>query len=243
MKIHLMADLHIEGGYPKWPDVDADLCVLAGDIGVAAKPRLYKTFLEGIKKNFRHVILVLGNHEFYHGKYEDTLVTMKQMCDELGIHLMDVELDTDNLQLDGVTFWGSTLWTDLKENDWFVRQKAKNSINDFHVIDNFGVQRALDLHLKTVERINWDADVVITHHMPILRKHTRFEIDDITYVFNCTTMEQKIRDSKIKYWLYGHTHDNRGPEDLDGTIVVTNQAGYSGERMGTQYNSKFLIEV
>lgn len=242
MKIHLISDLHIEGGYPRWPDVDADLCVLAGDIGVARKPALYRTYLEGIKKNFRYVILVLGNHEFYGFGYQDTLDTMKKMCDELGVILMDVELGTDNIVLDGVTFWGSTLWTDLKENDWFVRQKVKNGLNDFRVISDFGIQKVLDVHLKTVDRINWDADVIITHHMPILRKHSRFEIDDITYGFNCTTLEQKIWDSKVKYWLYGHTHDNRS-FDLDGTIVVTNQTGYGGERMGVAYDPKFLIEV
>ncbi len=242
MKIHLMADLHIEGGYPRWPDVDADLCVLAGDIGVIRKPALYKTFLAGIKQNFRFVILILGNHEFYHGNYADTLKAAKEMCDELGIILMDVEFGTDNLELEGVVFWGSTLWTDLKENDWFVRQKVKNGINDFHVIDGFGIQKMLDTHLKTVERINWEADVVITHHMPILRRHTRFPIDDITYAFNCTTLEKKIEQSKIKYWLYGHTHDNVRNE-VGNTIVVTNQLGYGGERVGVQYDPKFLIEV
>ena len=78
--------------------------------------------------------------------------------------------------------------------------------------------------------------------MPILRKHSRYEIDNITYGFNCTKLEQKIRDSKVKYWLYGHTHDNR-EFDLDGTIVVTNQPGYSGEYMTKRYDPKFLIEV
>ena len=242
MKIHLISDLHIEGGYPKWPDVDADVCVLAGDIGIAAKPNLYKTYLQGIKNHFRYVILVLGNHEFYHSTYQDTLDTMKALADECHVHLMDVEYGTDNLELDGVKFWGSTLWTDLNDNDWFARQKVKSSMNDFMVIKDFHVQKYLDLHLKTVDRINWDADVIITHHMPILRKHSRFEIDNVTYGFNCTKLEQQIRDSKVKHWLYGHTHDNRR-FDLDGTDVVTNQAGYGGEYMTQRYDPKFLIEV
>ena len=242
MKIHLISDVHAEGGMPRWPDVDADLCVLAGDMGVARKPDLYRVYLEGIKRNFRYVILVLGNHEFYHFGYQETLDTMQKLCNETGVHLLDVELGTDNLELDGVKFWGSTLWTDLNDNDWFARQKVAKGLNDFMVIKDFHIQKALDIHLKTVECINWDADVIITHHMPILRKHSRYEIDNITYGFNCTKLEQKIRDSKVKYWLYGHTHDNR-EFDLDGTIVVTNQPGYSGEYMTKRYDPKFLIEV
>jgi len=242
MNIHLISDLHIESGYPVWPDVDADVCVLSGDIGVARKGILYREYLTGLKKAFKHVILVLGNHEFYHSSYQDTLDIMQTMTNDCGVHLMDVELGTVNLEIDGVKFWGSTLWTDLNKNDWFACKRVGTNLNDFHVIKDFSVQKYLNIHEKTVERINWDADVVITHHMPILRKHSRFEVDDITYGFNCTTLEQKILDSKIKFWMYGHTHDNV-QIDLNGTIVVTNQKGYSGEGMTKLYNPKFIVTV
>ena len=242
MKIHLISDTHLEGGQTARPEVEGDVCVLAGDIGVARKPDQIRQFIEEIKTKFDHVIMVLGNHEFYHSSYDGTLKAMKEVADDTGAHLLDVEYDTDNLILDGVFFWGSTLWTDLKENDWFVRQKVSRGLNDFHVVEGFHIQKYLDLHLKTVERINWDADIIITHHMPIMRKHTKFPIEDITHGFNCTTLERRIETCGVKYWLYGHTHDNVR-NVVGNTVVVTNQTGYGRESMKPQYDPKFLIEI
>lgn len=243
MKIHLMSDMHIERGYSiESQSVSADICVLAGDICIAAKPDLYRLFLQRIKPNYQHIILVLGNHEFYHAPYQHTLDVMRALADECGVHLMDVALGTDNLTLDGVKFWGSTLWTDLNNNDWFARQRVKNSLADFKVIGEFDISKHLDLHLNTVEHINWDADVIITHHMPILRKHSRFEITDMSYGFGCTNLEQQIHDSNVKLWLHGHTHDNC-EFDLNGTRIISNQVGYSGEIMIKPYNPELIIEV
>ena len=62
MKIHILNDLHIEFGAFEPPPTDADVVVLAGDIGVG---------LEGLHWaqscfSDKPVIYVPGNHEFYH---------------------------------------------------------------------------------------------------------------------------------------------------------------------------------
>lgn len=242
MKIHLISDTHIESGIPDLPVVCGDVCVLAGDIGVARKVMQYVDFIHNLKDNFEHIIMVNGNHEFYHMEYDGALYTMKNMADEFDIHLLDVQYGTENLEIDGVKFWGSTLWTDLNRNDWFARRKVSDSLNDFHVVPGLTISKAYDLHLEMVEKINWDADVIITHHMPILREHSRFPISDITYGFSCTDLEDKIYESDVKYWLYGHTHDNRH-FDIGGTQVISNQSGYRGENMLTAYDPRFMIEI
>ncbi len=61
MKIHLMSDVHLEFD-PSFtpPYVDADITVLAGDIGYGIEG------IEWAKKRFsRPVVYVLGNHEYY----------------------------------------------------------------------------------------------------------------------------------------------------------------------------------
>jgi predicted phosphodiesterase len=62
MKLHILNDLHIEFEDFEHPVIEADVVVLAGDIGVG---------MEGLRwaeARFpdRPVIYVPGNHEFYH---------------------------------------------------------------------------------------------------------------------------------------------------------------------------------
>jgi len=62
MKLHVLADLHLDFGTVEIPPTDADVVVCAGDVHTGAQG------LEWIKTRFegRPVIYVLGNHEFYH---------------------------------------------------------------------------------------------------------------------------------------------------------------------------------
>lgn len=242
MKIHVISDIHLEAMGTVEPTVCGNVCVLAGDICTAKKTDKYIAFIEDIKQNFDHIIMVAGNHEFYHSEYEAGLKTIKSIADDTGSYFLDIEFGTQDLELDGITFWGSTLWTDINGGDWFAKKKVGNGLNDYHVVDGLTTSKTIEIHNRTVESINWNADVVITHHMPILRKHSRFEIDDITYGFNCTDLEEKIAKSNIKWWIYGHTHDN-SYNVVGKTNIISNQVGYYKENMTKGYDPKFLIEV
>jgi len=233
MKLHLQSDMHIEMGPWIGPAVSSHVCVCAGDIGLARNLPQLKRYFDDIKETTDNVIWVPGNHEFYEHDYPVALDEMAEFALKEGIHLMDEALGTDNLVIDGVTFWGSTLWTDLNEADWFVMQKIGHGMNDFHIIGNsakgegmgFTAHDSVEINKRTREKINYDADVIITHHHPLYRKHTRFPLNDITYGFCNTGLEDLIWDSKAKYWLFGHTHDSTS-EILNGTHVISNQQGY-----------------
>jgi predicted phosphodiesterase len=61
MKLHILSDLHTEFADFEPPETDADIVILAGDIGVG---------LGGLSWVARHlsdrpIIYVPGNHEFY----------------------------------------------------------------------------------------------------------------------------------------------------------------------------------
>ena len=62
MKLHVLNDLHIEFEDFEPPATDADVAILAGDVGVGMGG------LHWAEKRFpdRPVIYVPGNHEFYH---------------------------------------------------------------------------------------------------------------------------------------------------------------------------------
>lgn len=252
MRIHVQSDLHLEQSVIQESAIASDVAVCAGDIGslvtTKEKDKLRKYF-EDRKMLAEHVIWVLGNHEFYHMQYEDCLAEAEKLAKECGVILMDEVLGTENQVIDGVTFWGATLWSDLGAGDWFIRDSVSRNINDFYVIKNgqrnFSTSLMTDINRRTRDKINWDADVVITHFSPIMIKHPRFPLNQITYYFNNTGMDDRIMDSNIKFWIYGHTHHSH-VEDLNGTLVVSNQHGYAGEGWEPEacgFDPNFIIEV
>ena len=120
MKIQLLSDLHLE----VQPDVgftpapDADLLVLAGDIG-SYQPgsqlpgRGDADFGLGRFSPLRGwpvpVLYVPGNHEYDALEYEDTHARLRATCERLGIQWLERRV----LHLGGVRFVGTTLWTDF----------------------------------------------------------------------------------------------------------------------------------
>lgn len=240
MKICLVSDTHIHNSLPPMPEVEADVCVLAGDIGVLKYDDLYSVFLSKLRERFPSVILVLGNHEFYDLEYRDAFKKAVELTKKNDVHLLDVFLGTQNLEIGGVHFWGSTLWSDLNKGDYFARQAALNNISDTKIIKNFTIAIMLETFWATESQINWDADVAISHYRPILRKHSDLPFSDNTYGFCATTLTDKIYESKIKFWMHGHTHDNV-TDDVGGTMIVSNQL--MGACNSRPYDPKFFVEV
>jgi len=253
MLIHAQSDNHWETNRAPVLQtnmgVAADVIINAGDLAtVSVMPNVIEKYFEMMKDQAEHVIWVMGNHEFYHGEYQECLDDAWEIAEKTGIHLMDIEFGTDNLEIDGVTFWGSALWTDLNNGDYFAKNKVGNALNDYHIVEygerKLNVDQTIEFNTATREKINWDADVCITHHCPAMIKHRRFETSDITYGFCNTGLEKQIIDSDIKYWIYGHTHDSQNV-DFGGTSVVSNCIGYQSYSgiESTHYNPNLILEI
>ena len=226
MKLHLISDVHAEAltEYERpLPTAKADVCVLAGDICTIYREDKFEAYLRAIKDRFDEVLWVAGNHEFYRSNYDLALERMAALAERTGVRLLDIELGTERFEYKGIRFFGSTLWTDCMNGA--AAPHVEYSLNDYRLIGDMTTERSMAIHQRTAEAIDWDADVVITHHCPIVIEHRRFPISDITYGFCNTGLEQQITDSNLKFWLYGHTHDSRYV-DLNGTHIVSNQQGY-----------------
>ena len=234
MKIHLQSDTHIETGMPLPPAVASNVAACVGDIGLLVKPEQLVKYFDAVRETTDHIIWLLGNHEFYHSEYFRVLDEAAEFAQKHNIHLLDEALGTAHLEIDGVTFWGSTLWTDLKDGDYFVKKTIGNGLNDYHVTAfnkdgksrRMTVDDTIEINKRTREQINWGADVVLTHHCPLTIKHKLYPMDNVTYGFCNTGLEDQIAASNIKYWMYGHTHDSCNT-DVNGTSVISNQHGYS----------------
>ena len=247
MKLHILSDLHTEFHEFSPPETDADVVVLAGDIGVG---------LDGIAWAAREfpelpVVYVPGNHEFY--GYDIGFVDRLKAAEHPNVHV----LDNNTLDIDGVRFLGCTLWTDFKLNGegeaWFARQRAKRLIEDFASICNggrrFTPEYSVELHeaskawlVGELERKFEGPTVVVTHHLPaLLSVAKRYANDPLNPAF-ASRLEDVIERYGPELWIHGHTHVPCDYELFD-TRVVCNPRGYPGETRVSRFQVGLIVEV
>jgi len=247
MKLHILSDLHTEFASFSAPDTEADVVVLAGDIGVG---------LDGIQwaaSQFPKVpvIYVPGNHEYY----DHDIALDDELVKQSGtnIHV----LNNDKIVLHGVRFLGSTLWTDFKlygEGEaWFSRQTAKRSIKDFASIRNRGLtftpEHSVKLHEISRAWIESELDVnfngptiVVTHHLPALMSVAKRYANDPFNPAFASRLEDVIEKSRPQLWIHGHTHVPCDYE-LFNTRIVCNPRGYPSESSGRGFSPGLIVEI
>jgi len=247
MKLHILSDLHLEFEDFTPPPAEADVVVLAGDIGGGTDG------VEWAAQRFpaRPVVYVPGNHEYY--GHDIALV------DELAAAAPDhVHVLSDGaVELGGVRFLCSTLWTDFRlhgEGDaWFARQRARRSITDFHSI-RIGGRRlrpedTVEFHERSrawlereLGRVFDGPTVVVTHFLPAMPSiAARYANDPLNPAF-ASRLEPVIERYRPALWIHGHTHMPCDYE-LFGTRVVCNPRGYPREFEKSGFRPDLVVEV
>lgn len=233
MKILIYSDLHLEFGEP-WtpPSEDAgDVLVLAGDI-VAGKVKLLSTIFDAWSKP---IIYVAGNHEYYTRRTNEMNAEIRDLIENYydQVHFLLDEPCT----IDGVQFFGGTMWTDFDGADWYAMKYAQEGMADYRAITNpdgsrFMPQDSVNLHEEFVAKFRYcfgtsfpGPRVVVTHHAPVLNPNSRFKRSPLVPAFNSLDMVDVIDLYQPNLWVYGHTHEC-DDQVLGTTRVLSNQRGY-----------------
>lgn len=215
-----------------------EVCVLAGDIGNPYEPN-YDTFMNFINTNFQKTFIIAGNHEYYNKTktIEETNNYLKKYFLKFNnIKFLNNEIEYYN----GYTFIGTTLWSNIK--------KPRYKINDVHCIPNFDYLKYNLLNQECtafLEQALNDNDncIVITHHVPsdklIHKKYKTWSMIKYNQWFYCDL--EYLINSKIKCWIYGHTHT---PNEtiMNNVIFLCNPIGYPDEIMNYNFNKTILLE-
>jgi predicted phosphodiesterase len=252
MKILVLSDLHLGICELERPLTDADVVVLAGDVGPLRQAAAWALRFD------RPVLYVLGNHEFYGGCIEHAAAELEQLCAGTQVHV----LDDEQIVIDGVRFLGSTLWTDfLLLGDGEARQAAveaaQRSMRDFSRIRSAGNDALFtpaDAAARFARHSAWlDArldvphdgpTVVITHHAPSPRSlHPRFAGSSLNACF-VSDAEHLVGAGRAAVWIHGHTHDSFDYH-LNGTRVVCNPRGYAknGVNENPYFDPQLTIDI
>ncbi len=122
MKIQLLSDLHLEA-HPNWvakPAPDADLLVLAGDIGSYQAGSALRDEDFGLSRFTQKegwptpVLFVPGNHEYDALDFDAAHQRLRQTCERLDIRWLERETITlPDRHGNPVRFLGTTLWSDF----------------------------------------------------------------------------------------------------------------------------------
>lgn len=236
MKLLIYSDLHLEFGYG-WqipPEADGDVLVLAGDICNLGNTTPLCTLLDRWTKP---VVYVLGNHEFYTQKPMDQEIVKLQAW--LAHHLPNVRLLIDEpCMIDGVNFFGGTMWTDFMGANTMAMSYARHNMNDYRLIVTPSGHRLRPEHTvawheefkqkleKWFEGYRPGPCIVVTHTAPIAARDTIYRTSPLSPAFVSGDMQGVIENNRfINLWIYGHTHEC-DDQRVGDTRVVSNQHGY-----------------
>lgn len=248
MRIQILSDLHNEFGKFEFNFSEIDLLILAGDIDIGLSGFYW---ISEIVKEIP-VIYVLGNHEYYKNSYPKLLHKLQDLSLNSNIHV----LENKSIEIGGVTFHGTTLWTnfELFGNPKTTGYECQQRMNDYKLIrldPTYSKLRTIDTHVIHYKSLMWLKDsltksntkknVVITHHAPSINSiSAKFKEDVLSAAF-ASNLEDYIMETQPDFWIHGHVHE---PYDynIGKTRVICNPKGYPDEPYNG-YNSKLTIEI
>lgn len=278
MKIALASDLHLEFSDINLKNTEnADVLILGGDILVAEDlhnnpevhpmdpsniPNLgrrqsialrFRDFIKRCSTEFPHIVVIAGNHEFYHGSWKASIQYLRDEYSKFpNVYFLEQELKV----IDDVTFIGATLWTDCNKGDSLTLHALGDMMNDYRIIrnDENGNNKlrpadTADRHRQTLQYIKVmlpvlqnSKVVVVGHHAPTFNSvHEKYRNDQLMNGGFASDLSEFILDHpQIVLWTHGHMHD---PCDymVGDTRVVCNPRGYGGhDEQADVFQIKFL---
>ena len=262
-------DLHDEfwNRVPDIPDSaqDVDALLLAGD--TSTQGRHIDIALDLHQQLNKPVIMIRGNHEFYHSTISGIIDNDRRRLAEINAAGGDIRmLEGNATEIAGTRIIGATLWTDLNLYPGHanqIRKAVKRNMNDFGLIritpgQSFTVGKWLEMHWAEREAIfrelsiSYDGPTIImTHHIPVKEViHPMRQVGAMeNYLGNAgfaSDMFWQIRNHDISSWICGHSHDNHSAEirGEHGIIpFITNSRGYPREQQQVEFDPGFILDT
>jgi Icc-related predicted phosphoesterase len=253
MKIALLSDLHLSMAPLPRPPTDADVVVIAGDLGRPAAA------IEWARQYAQPTLFVAGNHEFYGSDLATTLADLRACAAGSAVRV----LEREEWHHQGVRFLGCTLWADhrlletIADRDRGIAQ-AMTFVRDFERIrvapgfdDRFtpAVSQLLcDASVDWLEQCfaepHTGPTVVVTHFAPARGSIAARFADSLLNGCFVNDLEARIRRWQPALWLHGHTHDSFDYR-IGSTRIVANPRGYvlKGQVENPRFDPGLVLEV
>jgi len=244
---------------------NADVLLLAGDVCVADHftrgenspyrklAAAYLDFFQECSDKYETVLYVMGNHEHYHGRFNDTAVILREQLARFdNVHL----LERETFMVNGILVVGATLWTDMNNGCPITEHNLKLHMNDYHVVQLISESRYTKLypqftrreHHKTLEFFKnafegHEKVLVMTHHAPTFNSvDPKYRGAQYRYMNGgyASALENLMLDNpQVKVWVHGHIHYPSNYE-VNEARVYCNPHGYPQEGLNCD---DFIFEL
>ncbi len=236
-----------------------DVLVIAGDIGHNNSQNI--KILKLLKQYYKNIICVLGNHDYYLlGKenkslFKNSFERVENMRELINSQDGMYCLNGDIIEIDGIKFGGCDGWYN---DGYFGRQYPtesfprkstnvmwRNIMNDAEFI--YGVENFDDIfqiERPKIEKVFKECDVMITHINPSAKnEHININYqNNPSNVFFCFEGEKYLKNGNMKYWIFGHTHEEL--EYIEHNVhCICNPLGYFNESGNGKFVNIRTIEI
>lgn len=218
------------------PNKDVDILICAGDFTVLSDAHLALEQHRRLCDRFPQIIMIMGNHNFYHSSVSQTLDTMKQIEDKISnLHWLRVDYPFIK---DGQRFIGDITWFEEQPDNICYQ----GQLNDFRLIKNF-TPWVYEEFKKTKKYLNDNVtsnDIIVVHHIPSYSLvHPTYRNSSLNRFF-IGNIDDIIKEKNPKLVLYGHSHLFYDTV-LYNTRCIINPFGYPNENTG--YNDKLILDI
>lgn len=236
LKVAYVSDLHLDHKDGKWNTndfiSDADVLVIAGDL--SSKGRGYD-FLMEMCSLYKHVIFVLGNHDFWGREfYNFKLSGVDNESLPKNLHMIPHRKE---IIIDDVVFLCGPMWTDY-DNSPYIMAEAQLGMNDFNFMQTvWDKGRKIipsDLQKEHFYFVEWLKErlhvnegrkiVVVTHHAPSEQScDPMFKRSNLNPAY-FSNLEYILKEYPL-VWVHGHVH-YLSAYNIGDSIVLCNPTGY-----------------
>ncbi len=256
MKIQYASDLHLEfpenRKFLEENDIipSAEILILAGDIILNKHKKKAEIFFKEWRKQFKYIIHVPGNHEYYSGEILHAYPNYyKAISDN------HFKVNNKTITIENVRFICSTLWThipiDMKEeferrsNDYKLIQYSKKSlehrqitVEDTNFFHSISVQFLENELSKPFE----GKTVVVTHQLPSFDLVFNQDSSQLIKHYCATNLEKIYSNHDIDLWVFGHYH-RTVDKTLLNTKFISNPLGYMTENQKNCFSRSATVEI
>jgi len=264
MKFLLLSDIHLEFqnmSHKKGEVPECDVVLLAGDIGPGGSGYHWAERNFSAKRaNYRQVLYVAGNHEFYTNKY-GLLDLNDHLLAKTSNHVWFLQNSVREFPDEKIAVLGCTLWTgfDLNGNEPLDILRASDVMNDYKWCsytrgDKLRPEHVKDENTKSYEWLNetigfyqengWKT-VVMTHHAPSQLSCSPEFRGGADNVYYANRVDADYNFNLPNVWVHGHMHSS-SDYMLGDCRVLTNPRGYAkanGEAQNPDFDMNFIFEV
>lgn len=255
--------LPLRPDYPE-PVYDADVLVLAGDNFLAydflgprsgdnQTQRDFATHLvERVFPQFKAVVYVPGNHEYYGTSLSTAIPILKQAFLERGATNLHF-LDNDFITIGDLTIYGTTLWSNMESV--LKRMEMEKATNDATSIKGFNGTVCHNLHMEAVARLqsfltrhqtdsalSGNKLVIASHHAPSMQSINPLYSASIPFAY-ASNLEPLIEaNPHINAWIHGHTH-RKADYTVGATRILSNPFGCMQHDSNYTFNPHAMLKL